>query len=598
MDENETTVRENTTSVFEIPSAVLKHSEAAKEQLDRLTTQKPNQLTPKEADFVLIVLELAAQKSPSNATVQIPYTELQTFVMRKNALTNDKSQKRSIHRSSIVRRMNSLTQLGLFSAMEMDNVSGGKPPKLYRLQSIHEPTFNTTEHALYQEASQGRGTQRRTNIGGALRELKRSDAQLVKEISQTRARSDSLFTGILDRGMRFSTREAIPGNEIIVKMRVKKAHLTVMATAHHQLAALSDQRVIRACVTCIAHIIDTKLDEYKDRREAEILRRTSKAPSVTYDVQGGLFTPIPSEWDGGEGEDALSLTNAQVVLNEFMLDSVDLAKVMNYKSPHSSTTRKLVNASLRRLADTNFRLYISNPDSDEAKEVMELFGLDDTAMDFRFIQDLKSQHHLSESETPSKPGTALGPVSDNDADPFREDELKRVRLWKVSIDSHLYYRLLDKNTRRLYLAHPEIMSESSGLAQSIYNFMSSIIGRKNPELCNEPERIYSKPLRVLHNTLWPNRRYDRFQKDLVEILRIHAKRKGVPFDSSLKKNVVPVFGFIFDLSLPKDKTDLHIRVSRDTTDPLTGNKSFHNLKRKQDKTDQAELEFNTKTGGS
>lgn len=580
MDEREPASKEHATSIFEVPSAVLKNAEAAYSRLTELHSVKPNQLTPKEADFVAILIELALSKSPDLKTVKFTYRDYQDFCQRKNALTNEKSKKRSTHRTTIIRRMNALADLGLFACMDLDNVAGGKPPKLYRLQSIHDPSFNTLEYQKLQETSQGRGTQRRTNITGTLRALKQSDAQLVKEISQARSRSDSLFTGILDRGMRFSTREHIADNEIVVKMRVKRAHLTVMATAHHQLAALSDQRVIRACVTCIAHIIDTKLEEYQVKREQEILRRSKKAPSVTFDSDSGLYTPIPGEWDGEN--DALSLTSAQVVPNEFLLDCVDLAKVMNYASPHSSTTRKLVNESLRRLADTNFRLYISNPESPEAKDVMDLFGLDDTAMDFRFIQDLKSQHHLSESEKPSEPGKELGPVSDNDADPFREEELKRVRLWKVSIDSHLYYRLLDKNTRKLYVAHPEIMSESSGLAQSIYNFMSSIIGRKNSELMNEPERVYSKPLRILHNTLWPNRRFDRFERDLVDILRYHAKKKNIPFDETLKRNVVPVFGFYFTLTRDEKKGDLHIRVMRDKNDPLTGDKSYHNLKVAED----------------
>lgn len=571
---------DNTTSLFEVPAAVLKNIDAAYQRLNDLHTIKPNQLTPKEADFIAVLLELALLRSPDRKTTKFTYREYQDFCQRKNALAQKKTEKRSTHRTTIIRRMNSLADLGLFACMDLDNVSGGKAPKLFRLQSIHEPTFNTKEYDKLQETSHGRGTQRRTNITGYLRNLKQSDAQLVKEISQAKARSDSLFTGILDRGMRFSTREHISDNEIVVKMRVKRAHLTVMATAHHQLAALSDQRVIRACVTCIAHIIDTKLDEYHERRELEILRRTKKAPNVTFEQDSGIYTPVPSEWDGDN--DALSLTNAQVVPNEFLLDTVDLAKVMKYASPHSSTTRKLVNESLRRLADTNFRLYISNPESPEAKDVMELFGLDDTAMDFRFIQELKSQHHLSESEQPSKPGTALGPVSDNDADPFRDEELKRVRLWKVSIDSHLYYRLLDKNTRLLYRAHPEIMMESSGLAQSIYNFMSSIIGRKNAELLNEPDRVYSKPLRTLHNTLWPNRRFDRFQHELVEILRYHAKRKGLHFNPDFKKNEVPVFGFIFTLTRAEKNNELFIRVERDKKDPLTGNMSYHNQKVAQD----------------
>lgn len=565
-----------TTSLIEIPGAVIKHAKEAFDRLDEMHSVKPNQLTPKEADFVTLLIEMAAADSPAKKTVTFTFKDYQLFLQRKNALTKEKSEKRSTHRTTINRRMNALTKLGLFSSIEMDNVSGGKAPKLYRLQSIYEESFNTTEHAQLQDASRGRGVQRRTNITGTLKALKQSDAQLVKEISQARSRSEGLFTGVLDRAMRFSTREQIKDNEIVVKLRVKRAHLTVMATAHHQLAALSDQRVIRACVTCIAHIIDTKLEEYQRHREAEIIRRSGKSPAVTYEHDTGLYTPLPVEWDGEN--DSLSLTNAQVVANEFLLDTVDLAKAMNYASPHSGTTRKLVNESLRRLADTNFRLYISNPESPEAKDVMELFGLDDTAMDFRFIQDLKSQHHLSASEKPGAPGKALGPVSDNDADPFREEELKRVRLWKVSIDSHLYNQLLDKTTRRLFLAHKEIMEERSGVAQSIYNFMSSIIGRKNPELTNEPERVYSKPLKTLHNTLWPNRRFDRFQKELIDLLRSHAERKNIQFDLASKNNQVPIFGFIFTLFRHEKKGDLWIRVERNKNDSVTGDKSYHNMK--------------------
>jgi len=576
MDDSVAIPKQNTTSVFEIPSAVLKNADIAYRRLDEMHRVKPNQLTPKESDFVAVLIELALIQSPAKVTVSFTYKDYQDFLQRKNALTDKKNEKRSTHRTTIIRRMNSLAKLGLFVSMDMDNISGGKAPKLYRLQSIHEPNFYTSEHALLQEISHGRGVQRRTNITGTLKALKQSDAQLVKEISQTRSRSDSFFTGVLDRAMRFSTREKIVDNEIVVKMRVKRAHLTVMATAHHQLAALSDQRVIRACVTCIAHIVDTKLDDYQNRREAEILRRSSKAPNVTFDQNSGIYTPVPLEWNGENN--VLSLTNAQVIPNEFLLDTVDLAKAMNYASPHSSTTRKLVNESLRRLADTNFRLYISNPESPEAKDVMDLFGLDDTAMDFRFIQDLKSQHHLSATEKVGKPGKALDPMSENDADPFREEELKRVRLWKVSIDSHLYYRLLDKNTRKLYVAHKEIMEESSGLAQSIYNFMSSIIGRKNTELTNEPERVYSKPIRTLHSTLWPNRRFDRFERELIEILRHHAKRKNIAFDISARKNQVPIFGFIFTMFLHEKKDDLWIRVVRDRNDPLTGDLSYHNMK--------------------
>lgn len=565
------------TSVFEIPAAVLKNADAAYSRLTAMHQEKPNQLTPKEADFIAMLIEMAAARSPDNKTVSFTYKEYQDFLQRKNALTNVKSEKRSTHRTTLNRRMNTLTELGLFASIDMDAVSGGKAPKLYRLQPVHETDFNTKEYALLQQ-THGRGVQRLTNISSTLKDLKKSDAQLVKEISQARSRSDGLFTGVLDRAMRFSTREVVDNNEIVVKMRIKRAHLTIMATAHHQLAALSDQRVIRACVTCIAHIIDTKLEDYQNRREVEIMRRAGQAPRVTYDQSGGVYTPLPSEWSKSDMDSqALSLQNKQIAINEFLIDSVDIAKLLHYKSPHSSATRKLINESLRRLADTNFRLYISNPESPEAKDVMNLFGLDDTAMDFRFIQDLKSQHYLSASEAPSTPGKSIGPVSDNDADPFRDEELRRVRLWKISIDSHLYDRLLDKNTRKLYLAHPEIMLEKSGLAQSIYNLMNGIIGRKNPSLTKQQEKFYCKSLETLHNTLWPLRRYDRFQEDVIDILRHHAKRKDIPFAISGKGNRIPIFGFIFRLFEGSDGK-LWIKVTRDPNDPLTGNNSYHNMK--------------------
>ena len=575
--------RPRQTSVIEIPYALIQNLDKAQTRIRFLVTSTPNQLTATEGRFIGAILEYTESLNVKKTT-SITLEDWLAYSKNKNRLvtkskTGKPEPKLPEAKITVLKRLQALTKIGIFTNTEMDpSTSGGRPAKKYRFEYLHDEQFSTLPFKELKKISVGRGISRRTNVSGTIKDLRKSDNLLVKEISAVKPRSETFFTGILDRALRINSREVIEGNQIVRRMKVKKAGLTVIATAHKELATLGDQRVIRALVTIIAHMITEKIDSYHAHREKILLRRAAEHGVKIFDQDTGKYLPINPE-DYATDADIL-LTNEQICPNRFLLETTDLAKLMGYKSPSSGSVRKLINQSLRRLYDTNFRLYVSNPDSQEAVDVMNLFGLDDTATDFRFIQDLKSQYNLDHAHWPNR-STILPPTQsfEYEADPYSDEQLKRVRLWQISIDSYLYDRLLDKETRPIYVAHREAMVESNGVAQSLYNFFSSIIGRTNRSSMNQRERVYNQPVEVLNDTLWAGRRPARFKHELVSILRDHSKRKGIEFDESLNHNEVPIFGYIFSLYRPKSTKDsrLRIRVQRNPHDPLTGDNSFVNL---------------------
>lgn len=135
---------------------------------------------------------------------------------------------------------------------------------------------------------------------------------------------------------------------------------------------------------------------------------------------------------------------------------------------------------------------------------MAKFGLSDHKQNFRFITDLKSQYEQEFVESNSVSGKSIKDlfdpateegISDEDLiDSYNENELKRVRFWQISIDDYLFNRMLDKESRSVFAAHNEIMRESSGLAQTLYNFCNHRIGRTNQRILGQRRaQVYKLP---------------------------------------------------------------------------------------------------------
>ncbi len=224
---------------------------------------------------------------------------------------------------------------------------------------------------------------------------------------------------------------------------------------------------------------------------------------------------------------------------------------------------------------------------------MRLFGLSDLVTDFRFISSLKSQYdsdfftdddkasvwtpHVAAGMLPVQVEQSRDQLAQNeiDIDPFNPDELKRVRVWRISLDPHLFEMLLDKEQRRLFTAHSQIMKEQSGLAQTIYNFFSQTIGRRNRTALGQKENVFFLKLSELHNILWPTRKYHRFEEEFTQVM----KRYSPAWDHSLTLNVSKMFGYQFTLinkAPEQKKPELWIRVERDREDELNGDQSYFN----------------------
>jgi hypothetical protein len=230
----------------------------------------------------------------------------------------------------------------------------------------------------------------------------------------------------------------------------------------------------------------------------------------------------------------------------------------------------------------------------EALEVMRLFGLSDLVTDFRFISSLRSQYDIGfigeDDEVPGglpKSATNNLPVevhqtaqeharSEVDIDPFNPDEIMRVRVWRIALDPHLFSMLLNKETRRIFTAHSQIIKEQSGLAQTLYNFFSQTIGRRNRTAMGQKENVFYLKLADLHNILWPTRKYHRFQEEFIDLMSRYAKH----WDATLRINTACMFGYQFMLmdKAPEGarKAELWVRVERDKHDELAGDQSYYN----------------------
>jgi len=172
----------------------------------------------------------------------------------------------------------------------------------------------------------------------------------------------------------------------------------------------------------------------------------------------------------------------------------------HYKDINSTSVRRVLNRGIKRLNETAFHTLINDPEGD----LEEIFGILHKKQIFRYITGLSANYDEELHSTL------------NDLD---EDDFERVSIWKMSLDEQVFQKLLDPEKRQVFLAHTTIMHEGQGLAQTIYNFFSSVIGRTDQTVLGEPEKKYTRKVSVLKNTLFPERRIDKFQDDLVELMK-------------------------------------------------------------------------------
>lgn len=554
------------TNTVEVPELLLDQPRAVLARLKALTTGKPRELTPTWSTFIKGVLRYSYRIRNENDDVKFSVSDLRAFFGEENDRLHKKRY--PINATTIMRRLKDLDRAGVVQGFKIGHTPGGVELKNYRFGDLYEPDWHTLPYQEHANARKLSSSQRKLTIHSAVRMMKASNDYLINDLTDTKSKSDGFFTGCLDRGMRGTEYETPLNNEIYSDLTIKNVQISILTTAHYQIATRSDQRIIRAIITLIATTIDEQLEKYQKLRKAALLQRKSCAPALI-DASSGVVT---DDTTVSELDKALMKTPRDFVPNDFYIDVFDIARLCHYNELRSGYTRACINESIRRLYDTNFRVHLNGEGQEDILDVMALFGLKDTSMDFRFITDLKSLRVSEFEQSASKMRNSL--VSVAEMNPFSVKELKRVRLWQISIDKTLYEHLLDSDNRRLYRAHDEIMADKRGLSQTLYNYLCSIIGRSAPRK-GEQERTYNKPLKVLRDTLWPARPYKAFEKDFMAIMQDYAAKKGIECTEDSVVNL-PAFGFLFTVTRVFGG-ELHVRVRRNKRDSLAGDHSFHNL---------------------
>jgi len=125
------------------------------------------------------------------------------------------------------------------------------------------------------------------------------------------------------------------------------------------------------------------------------------------------------------------------------------------------------------------------------------------------------------------------------------------------------------------------MSESSGLAQTLYNVFSALIGRTNRSKMGQKERVFNRSVTNLHKHVWPTREYFSFKDELISVMRRYAET----WNEDLSYNTARMWGYVFTLyesdeekpkKRGKKQKELWLRVTRDPEDPLAGDDSYYN----------------------
>lgn len=499
-------------------------------------------------------------------------------------------------------------------------VPPGRKARLFILSPIHDQTFESTDTRIIREYAEGRKHKRNRTNRNLANLLKNSSQQVTFFNHAQKALTENLVTGICDRAQRFTTQEVVKGNRITAALKVRGVDIFVQSTTstHEkaQLAALSDQRVTRALITEITHKIDEEIDQYMnygasadDSGQYDMLDEIEytdfeESPLIDAPKQDPLPAPGEVDEDSVAESDFVSSYEEEMlrkekeatarIKNDFFIDTTNLCRRCDYADPTSGTARRFVNQSLRRQYDTNYRIRLKADDPQKVLSVMSIFGMPDHTTDLRLITSLKSQFDpafIDDAFEPNEqmPANLEGEWSqediERDIDPYNPDEIRRVRYWRISIDPLIFEQLLNRETRKLYTAHPQIMSESSGLAQTLYNVFSALIGRTNRTKLGQKERVFNRSVNQLHKHVWPTREYFSFKDELISIMRRYAEQ----WNEDLSFNTARMWGYVFTLYEVDDDTqkkgrgrnrkaqqELWLRVTRDPDDPLAGDDSYYN----------------------
>jgi hypothetical protein len=467
--------------------------------------------------FLLIAIELAkkAGESPSGVYL-IGRTQIQNELLVKKKGASD---------SLISKRFFELKELGVCT-VEIHLQPNRKKVNHYTINDL-SPLANL----IPKEPSKKKKGRTRTSKGVVIcqQEFFKNESKglLLSNPSDLIFFNEQLFNGILDICTRISGKDSRKTIEITFKIGGYPLTVTSSCSAKvgQNLLLMTDQRAMRSIISYC-------------KKEVHYFKLKLK------DKHGAAF-------------------DNRLIPNLFHIDIYDLCKLMGLKCVNASLD--IVVGMMDRLSDTTFEIDASkNPWFQENFSMMfkeSNNGNDPIRSDrykLRFLNDFESAKE-----------------NDKLKDLFN-DELNnlRPRFYTFSLETRLFYSLIQDNQYNLFKSHDGLSKERSGIVHRFYGWARAAIGGRAKFGIENKWFTVSE----LHQALTPGNRLDNFHSYFMRALKNHATsdnwEKGVGGESL-------IYGYF--IHYKRENGDDLFNIRRDISDPIVGDNSKHNSLIRKDK---------------
>ncbi|MFA7555283.1 MAG: hypothetical protein WCY88_13610 [Spongiibacteraceae bacterium] len=337
---------------------------------------------------------------------------------------------------------------------------------------------------------------------------------------------EKIFNGVLDSAVRLSYRDSRTKLiECTYLYQGSPLYITTSCSSEEdsEIMASPDQRVMRALNSLCRRSLQRHLQKARE--------------TLGYDVV--------DEWD--------DTAVMRSIPNLFSVDVNDLCRLMRF--PENSDGEQAVVAMLRRLNDTKFSVDCRyNP---AFKEMFSVSGMGDI-IEFRYMQNLEITR--MPKEVRSQNGVTLTLVP---------------RFYTFSLEPRIFTSLVFNVMGRytsLFISHPELAYERSGMVQRFYNWARSYVGSR------EKTNLYlvEYDLQDMHERLSPATRADNFKHNYLNMIERFVLDK--PLSETNPKVTALIHGYFLHIDNSDPKKGPMTRIERDRNDPIVGDDGPHHRK--------------------
>jgi hypothetical protein len=335
---------------------------------------------------------------------------------------------------------------------------------------------------------------------------------------------EKIFNGVLDSAVRMSYRDSrtqliettyvYQGSPLFIKT-------TCRSEKDSEIMASPDQRAMRA------------INSLARRRMIRMIKQ----------IKGHHGSDVVDKWD--------DRAIIQAIPNLFTIDVIEMCRLM--RMPENYDGIQAVVAMLKRLNDTTFTVDCrSNPNF---KEMFSVTGTGDE-IEFKYMHELEITREPKEVRS-LKGGTKIELVP---------------RFYSFRLETRVFLSLVFSALGQfstLFISHPELAYERSGMVQRFYNWARMFVGSSDKvNLSNFEYDIHD-----MHERLAPATRLDNFKRHYIEMIERFLTTE--PLSESNRSATALIYGYYLHVTNTGSKAGILTRIERNRKDPIAGDDGPH-----------------------